>query len=102
MRAVIFDLWDTLVEWPAAEAERLRDRIAALVGVADDEFAERWRATLPRRRRPARSPMPIARSACPSDHARGAGRGAARVRPRAVSGRGPARPASSRSSAAAA
>jgi putative hydrolase of the HAD superfamily len=43
MRAVIFDLWDTLVDWPAAEAARLRDRIAALVGVSDDEFGRRWR-----------------------------------------------------------
>ncbi len=45
MRAVIFDLWDTLVEWPAAEAARLRDRIAAIVGVSDEEFGERWHAT---------------------------------------------------------
>ena len=37
MRAVIFDLWDTLVEWPLDEAARLRERMAALVGVADDE-----------------------------------------------------------------
>jgi putative hydrolase of the HAD superfamily len=42
MRAVIFDLWDTLVEWPAAEAAKLRDRIARLVGVEDDEFSRRW------------------------------------------------------------
>jgi putative hydrolase of the HAD superfamily len=42
MRAVIFDLWDTLVEWPVAEAAVLQQRIAALVGVADDEFGRRW------------------------------------------------------------
>jgi len=42
MRAVIFDLWDTLVEWPAADAAVLQQRIAALVGVADDEFGRRW------------------------------------------------------------
>jgi putative hydrolase of the HAD superfamily len=42
MRAVIFDLWDTLVEWPVAEAEVLRDRIAAIVGVPDAEFGRRW------------------------------------------------------------
>jgi putative hydrolase of the HAD superfamily len=42
MRAVIFDLWDTLVAWPAAEARVLRDRIAALVGVSDEEFERRW------------------------------------------------------------
>src|SRR5258707_421720 len=42
MRAVIFDLWDTLVEWPAAEAAELRERIATLVGVTEDEFGRRW------------------------------------------------------------
>jgi len=42
MRAVIFDLWDTLVEWPTAEAAALRQRIAALVAVTDDEFGRRW------------------------------------------------------------
>jgi putative hydrolase of the HAD superfamily len=44
VRAVIFDLWDTLVEWPAGEAARMRDRIAPLVGVAEDEFLRRWTA----------------------------------------------------------
>jgi putative hydrolase of the HAD superfamily len=42
VRAVIFDLWDTLVAWPIDEAARLRERMAALVGVADDEFMRRW------------------------------------------------------------
>ncbi|HEY4347634.1 MAG TPA: HAD-IA family hydrolase [Gaiellaceae bacterium] len=42
MRAVIFDLWDTLVEWPVDDAEVLRERIAALVGLDDDEFGRRW------------------------------------------------------------
>jgi len=44
VRAVIFDLWDTLVAWPIDEAARLRERMAALVGVADDEFMRRWSA----------------------------------------------------------
>jgi putative hydrolase of the HAD superfamily len=44
VRAVIFDLWDTLVEWPAGEAARLRTRMAALVGVAEEEFGRRWTA----------------------------------------------------------
>jgi putative hydrolase of the HAD superfamily len=39
---VIFDLWDTLVEWPIGEAEVLRARLAALVAVSDEEFADRW------------------------------------------------------------
>ena len=42
MRAVIFDLWDTLVEWPVAEAARLRARIAELVPVDEEEFGRRW------------------------------------------------------------
>ena len=44
MRAVIFDLWDTLVEWPPDEAVRLRERLAPIVGVADEEFTRRWAA----------------------------------------------------------
>ncbi len=39
---MIFDLWDTLVEWPVREAEVLRERLAALVSVSDEEFAGRW------------------------------------------------------------
>ena len=42
MRAVIFDLWDTLVEYPAAESARLTDGLAALVGVDAEEFGRRW------------------------------------------------------------
>lgn len=39
---MIFDLWDTLVEWPVVEAAAIRERIAELVGVGEDEFARRW------------------------------------------------------------
>jgi putative hydrolase of the HAD superfamily len=42
VRAVIFDLWDTLVEWPVGEAKRLMERMAALVGVGEDEIGRRW------------------------------------------------------------
>jgi putative hydrolase of the HAD superfamily len=42
MRAVIFDLWDTLVEWPVEEAEVLRQRIASLTGHRPAEFDLRW------------------------------------------------------------
>ena len=46
MRAVIFDLWDTLVEWPAEEArEADRRACAAHVGVGREEFARRWQAS---------------------------------------------------------
>ena len=43
MKAVIFDLWDTLVEWPVAEADVLKEQLAALVTVDAEEFERRWR-----------------------------------------------------------
>lgn len=42
MRAVIFDLWDTLADWPMAESMILRNRIAAELGLPEDEFTSRW------------------------------------------------------------
>ena len=45
MRAVIFDLWDTLVEWPSDEAAVLQERIATLVGLPAEEFGRRWVAS---------------------------------------------------------
>jgi putative hydrolase of the HAD superfamily len=42
MKAVIFDLWDTLVEWPAAEADVLKSGLAEHVAVEPDEFERRW------------------------------------------------------------
>ena len=43
MRAVIFDLWDTLVDWPADEGEELKRRVAAHVGGDPADFELRWR-----------------------------------------------------------
>jgi putative hydrolase of the HAD superfamily len=43
MRAVIFDLWDTLVAWPVAEGERLKRGVAAHLDLDEDEFDRRWR-----------------------------------------------------------
>jgi putative hydrolase of the HAD superfamily len=45
VRAVIFDLWDTLVDWPVEEAAKLTDGLAELAGVGHEEFAQRWRAS---------------------------------------------------------
>ena len=42
---MIFDLWDTLVEWPVEEAAKLRDGLAELAGVGREEFARRWQAS---------------------------------------------------------
>ena len=44
MRAVIFDLWDTLVEWPSAEGSWLIERLAALARLPSEELEERLRA----------------------------------------------------------
>jgi putative hydrolase of the HAD superfamily len=45
VRAVIFDLWDTLVEWPAEEGSKLTVTLAALAGLPVEEFDERLRAS---------------------------------------------------------
>jgi putative hydrolase of the HAD superfamily len=43
VQAVVFDLWDTLVDWPLDEAAELRQRLAALVGVSTAEVERRLR-----------------------------------------------------------
>jgi putative hydrolase of the HAD superfamily len=42
VRAVIFDLWDTLVEWPVEPAAALREAIREHTGLSEEEFHERW------------------------------------------------------------
>jgi putative hydrolase of the HAD superfamily len=44
VRAVIFDLWDTLVVWPAAEADRRTAALASLVEADEEEFRRRLHA----------------------------------------------------------
>jgi putative hydrolase of the HAD superfamily len=44
MKAVIFDLWDTLVDWPVGESEALNRGLAERIGLSDEEFARRWQA----------------------------------------------------------
>ncbi|HEY3183342.1 MAG TPA: HAD family hydrolase [Gaiellaceae bacterium] len=41
-RAVIFDLWETLVDWPVDDARQLTQRIAAHTGLDDDAFMRAW------------------------------------------------------------
>ena len=41
-RAVIFDLWQTLVPWDLEESERFHRRLAETVGVAPDRFWDAW------------------------------------------------------------
>ena len=42
MRAVIFDLWDTLVDWPLDEAAALNRALADRMGLTAEEFRRRW------------------------------------------------------------
>jgi putative hydrolase of the HAD superfamily len=51
LRAVIFDLWDTLIEWDAAAASRMVESVSALAG---DGFRERWLAARHRYTTPIR------------------------------------------------
>jgi putative hydrolase of the HAD superfamily len=46
---VIFDLWDTLVDYDPAGGRAFQDQVAALLGSDPDEFAVRWRAERPKR-----------------------------------------------------
>ncbi len=41
-RAVIFDLWQTLVPWDVAESKLFHGELAALVGVEPERFWEAW------------------------------------------------------------
>jgi putative hydrolase of the HAD superfamily len=42
IRAVVFDLWQTLVPWPQAESTRLRQSWADAFGVTLEEFNSHW------------------------------------------------------------
>ena len=44
MRAVIFDLWDTLIDWDVERSRATEAAIAARLGADPEEFSERWRA----------------------------------------------------------
>jgi putative hydrolase of the HAD superfamily len=44
-QAVIFDLWDTLVDWPAAEWEVVKATLANRMGVEPDRFDQLWEQT---------------------------------------------------------
>ena len=42
MRAVIFDLWNTIAEWPHERWAEVRPRVAERVGLSAEEFDSRW------------------------------------------------------------
>ena len=41
-RAVVFDLWQTLVPWPAESARALYGQMADAVGAPREQFEEVW------------------------------------------------------------
>jgi putative hydrolase of the HAD superfamily len=43
-RAVVFDLWQTLVPWPAESAQELNERLAEIWGADPETFHEAWLA----------------------------------------------------------
>ena len=71
MRAVIFDLWDTLVDWPVGEGEELKQRVAAHVGGDPDAFEQALARRATARRRPGRTRTCCARSASPTSTSTG-------------------------------
>ena len=42
MRAVIFDLWNTIAEWPHERWAEVRPRVAEHFGLSPEEFDSRW------------------------------------------------------------
>jgi putative hydrolase of the HAD superfamily len=61
-KAVIFDLWDTLVVWPTEDGQNFHRRMAEHVGVPQERFGEAWIAAYDER---ATGPLePSVRSVC--------------------------------------
>jgi putative hydrolase of the HAD superfamily len=42
VRAVVFDLWNTIARWPHDEWAQVRPRVAERLGLSAEEFDERW------------------------------------------------------------
>ena len=45
MHAVVFDLWDTLVDWPEAEWDAMKRDFAERLGLPYERFEQLWRDT---------------------------------------------------------
>lgn len=50
IRAVVFDLWNTIAEWPHAAWAEVRPRVAERLGLTPEEFDARWYGELAQRR----------------------------------------------------
>ena len=61
-RAVVFDLWDTLVVWPQGEWNNFYGRMADSLGIDRERFTEAWGSstTCAPRGRSSRACMPCA------------------------------------------
>jgi len=42
VRAVVFDLWNTLADWPVERWSEVRPHVAEQLGLTGEEFDERW------------------------------------------------------------
>ena len=42
LRAVVFDLWETLVDWPREESLAMRERMARRAGIDEERFDALW------------------------------------------------------------
>ena len=42
IRAVVFDLWNTIAEWPAAVWDEVRPKVASRLGLTLEDFDARW------------------------------------------------------------
>lgn len=64
VRAVVFDLWDTLVDWPIAASRRLRLSWAERLGISLERLDELWYAGDMYRRRETGPLLPVVRELC--------------------------------------
>lgn len=68
VRAVIFDLWNTLAEWPDQVWSEVRPQVAARLGLTAEEFESRWYGELAELRETGSSAEALARlDASPGD-----------------------------------
>lgn len=64
VRAVFFDLWDTLVDWPLEASRTLRTRWAEQLGIAPERLDELWYADGAYRQRETGPLAPAVRALC--------------------------------------
>lgn len=64
MRAVVFDLWETLVDWPRAESEVVRRRWSELLEISLERLDELWYDAAAYRLRESGPLAPAVRALC--------------------------------------